>query len=336
MEIKSLALRNFRNFAKLDLTFHPKLTVFIGPNASGKTNICEAVILLSSGRSFRARTEVEMIMFDKQICHLGLLEGGGKREIKILKKDEGTVKHFFINGVPRSASQFLGGFYALYFGPWLIDFLFDSPAQRRYHIDMFLLQIDNEYYKNILSYNKILASRNRLLQRIKEKKAKVDELLFWDQKFVDLAAQIQAKRKSFFSQLESTTSDFSFLYLPSQTNREILAKKRREEINIGYSLFGPHRDDFRILKGRNNLLLFGSRGEQRLSILALILGELKFIEKLKEERPVLILDDIFSELDKNSKKKVFDYLVGLQAVITSTEKDVAGELGRERILIDLT
>lgn len=275
-------------------------------------------------------------MFDKQICQLSLLKDGEKREIKVVKKDQGTVKQFFINGVQRRASQFLGGFFALYFGPWLIDFIFDSPAQRRYHIDTFLLQTDRYYYQSTLSYQKILASRNRLLQRIREKKAKIDELSFWDQKFVNHANLIQARRKLFFSHLTSLANGLSFAYLPSETSLEFLVKQRSREVNYGYSLSGPHRDDFRIFNNRRDLLLFGSRGEQRLAVLELILGELKFVEKEKDERPLLILDDIFSELDKNSKKKVLDQLVGLQAIVTSTEENIGETFPGNRALFNLS
>lgn len=333
MEIKTLNLINFRNFQKKSLDFDPKLTVIVGPNAAGKTNICEALWLLSSGRSFRARTDLEMINFGKDFARAELSDGEDKREVFLKKQGEAAEKKFLLNGVAKRLGDFIEGFNAVFFGPWVIDFLFDSPSQRRYHIDTFLSQIDKKYYSNLLAYNKVLASRNRLLEHIREQRAQKDELVFWNEKLVVHGLTLQTKRKEFFDHVSSKKANTEFVYQPTSLSAETLHDKLKEEIKFGYTLSGPHRDDFRALRAGRDLLSFGSRGEQRLAVLKLKLGEISFIEKKKEDKPLLILDDVFSELDGKSQRSVVEMISNQQTVVTSTEKDVRKSLPGSKSLL---
>lgn len=335
MRVAKLLLQNFRNFEKKEIDFHPKLTMIFGPNASGKSNICEALLLLSSGRSFRARNEVEMIRFGSVFSHLELNNSEEKRGIDLRKRDDNIEKKLLINGVSKRLSEFAQGFYAILFGPWVIDFLFDSPYQRRYHIDTLLIQTNNKYYSNLFAYNKVLTSRNKLLEKVREKRAGVDELSFWDQKLVSHGQFLHDAREDFFDHLGKTSESFSFKYIKSAISEELLSKKRQEEINFGHSLIGPHRDDFKIFHEDRDLLLYGSRGEQRLSVLALAQGEISFIEKEKNVRPLLILDDVFSELDDKSQKSILFILEKGQTLVTSTHTDMMSFMPQGNKIINI-
>lgn len=339
VEIKKLILENFRNFEKKKIDFHPRLTLIIGANGSGKTNICEAIGILAHTKSFRARQENELLSFGKGQAKIGALfkgeEGDKEGEILFVQRKNRVEKSYFLNGVKKRASFFLGAFLAVIFNPLEIDFLFDSPSQRRYHLDLFLSFCNRDYYKALVSYYKVLERRNKILAKIAEKKGSLDELFFWDREQFFYGEIIVAKRKEFFQFLERSQKQFKVQYRPCDLKEEYWKERRREEIEKRVSLFGPHRDDFRFFLGGRDLLLFGSRGEQRLAVLALKLSELEFVARVRKERPVLVLDDIFSELDYSAQERVFKVISRQQTVITSTDRQIVKYLPQENRLVVL-
>lgn len=328
--IKSVKLSDFRNFRKKSVDFSDKITVIIGPNASGKTNILESLFLLSTGRSFKAKLEVEMIKYEEDIARvIGVLslastgpDGSSSRptssdispavvrrdslrfrhpfqvEVVITKGDNGWPrKKLLVNGVPKRLIDFAGNFKIVLFGPWDMDLVTESPSLRRKFLDTVLSQVDREYRRSILSYEKGLRQRNRLLYRIREEGLSRTQLLFWNQLLIRNGDLITQKREEFIEFVNSQPSlndqKFRLEYDRSVISEGRLREYAVEEVAAATTLVGPHRDDFIFFGKERELSNYGSRGEQRMGILWLKIAELNFIESKTGERPTLLLDDIF-------------------------------------------
>lgn len=357
MILEKLVLQNFRNYSKKGFEFSEKTNLIVGPNAIGKTNILEAIYFLASGRSFRVKgVEREAIKYNEEIGRIiGEVEsaswriegdkgdGGVKLEIVLtageVLGEKTAKKRYFVNGVAKRQLDFLGNFRAVYFGPGDLELVTDSPSLRRKYLDMVLVQVDREYRRCIISYEKGLRQRNKLLEEMRETgTSDRRRLFFWDQLIIKNGNYITQKREEFIDYLNTFREireireirDFRIEYDMSTISEERLAKYKDEEISAGVTLVGPHRDNFsvRIMgeggesredkgEGGRDLSVYGSRGEQRLAILWIKLGELSYIENETKTLPALLLDDIFSELDVNHRKLVFD-LIGRYQTIMST------------------
>jgi len=333
MILKSLSLANFRNYSKADFTFSPTTTLIIGPNAVGKTNILEAVYYLASGKSFRATYDRETIRTGEEVAHLeGALDGGGTLSINVATtalSGNGSHKRFKINGVGKRRADFFGNLRAVYFGPEQIQLVTGSPSKRRKYLDSVLVQVDRGYARALSEYEKVLRQRNRLLLLIRAGEQSRDQLGFWDGKLVTLGALLTIGREELFEYFNSSVTleagNLFLEYQPKVVNESVLEKGREREIAAGMTLWGPHREDFVFksqIDGGRDLAVYGSRGEQRLAVLHLKLAELEFITERVEERPILLLDDIFSELDEDNRGHVLKLFGQQQTIITSTEVDV--------------
>lgn len=314
--IKNIRLSDLRNFKKKSLNFSDKVTVVVGPNASGKTNILESLFLLSTGKSFKATIEAETINYGKDIAKV---KGDGL-EIMITKGDNGWPrKRLLINGVPKRLIDFAGNFKVVLFGPWDLDLVTESPSLRRKFLDTVLSQVDREYRRASLSYEKGLRQRNRLLFRIREEGLSRNQLLFWNQLLIKSGNYISEKRKEFidFVNKEGKTK---LDYDPSAISEGRLEQYKDEEVAAATTLVGPHRDDFVFFDDKRDLSKYGSRGEQRMAILWLKLAELDFIEEKSGERPTLLLDDIFSELDHEHRDIVMKASTRQQTIITTADE----------------
>lgn len=350
MVLNKLSLTNFRNYSKLELTFSSKTNLIIGPNSAGKTNILEAIYFLASGKSFRVKgVESEAIKYGEEIARvigeIGRIGGdeGGKWKITLeivlttgeVAREKTGKKKYLVNGVGKKAFDFVGNLRAVYFGPEDLELITDSPSLRRKYLDMVLYQVDKEYARASLSYEKGLRSRNKILEEMKETGV-VDRrrLYFWDQLLIKNGNIITSGREKFINFLNSREGfggvggigDFSIEHDKSTISGERLAKYGSEEIAAGATLVGPHRDDFSFQirnsdppAGGRNLSVYGSRGEQRLAILWLKLGEMTFIKEKTADFPILLLDDIFSELDVEHRKLVFDLINGQQTIMTTAD-----------------
>ncbi len=339
MLLNSIKISNFRNFKNRTFSFSPETTVIVGPNASGKTNIMEALFLLSTGKSFRARVEEEMISYPEEIARVrGLLtdKRGVKPKTKlevVLTRGEITIgddpektekvarKRLLINGIGRRLIDFAGVFKVVLFGPEDLELVTESPSLRRRFLDTVLSQVDREYRRASLSYEKGLRQRNKLLYQIREDPAVASgraRLVFWDRLLIKNGNYISVKREEFINFANETgaldNQFFSLEYDKSAISEARLEQYAEEEVAAATTLVGPHRDDFcfRLKKNKKarDLSRYGSRGEQRMSVLWLKLAELAFIEQESEKLPVqaakptLLLDDIFSELDHEHREVV--------------------------------
>lgn len=328
--INKLKISDFRNFKSKLLEFSDGITVIVGSNATGKTNILESLFLLSTGKSFKARVEGEMIKYEQDITSIAGKTGNAKLEIKITTGGNGWPrKKMLVNGVPKRLVDFAGNFKTVLFGPWDMDLVTESPSIRRKFLDSVLSQTDREYRRSILSYDKGLRQRNRLLFRIREEGASRSQLLFWNQLLIKNGNYISLKRGEFIefvnSQQGLNSQMFGLDYDKSVISEGRLEQYAIEEVSAATTLVGPHRDDFIFKKNTGKepgreMAAYGSRGEQRMGVLWLKMAELNYIESITGERPTLLLDDIFSELDHEHRDVVMKIAKKQQTVITTADE----------------
>lgn len=341
MRLGALHLTFFRNYKKRTFSFDAPIVLFVGENTIGKTNILEAISVLSVGKSFRAQKDSDMVYWGNEV---GRVRGEIVRvvdntqdvlllEIVLTTGSVGGrkthVKKYLVNGVARRQVDFIGNFRSVLFSPTDLELVTDSPSVRREFLNGVLVQTDREYRRSMYSYERGLRQRNSLLDRIHEGSASPSQLLFWDHLLIKTGAYITQTRESFIDYINKTAKDdlsYKLVYDPSIISETRLAQYAQEEIAAKTTLIGPQRDDFRFEKlGRGSTSIdisrFGSRGEQRLAILWIKRAELAYIEKQTGERPVLLLDDIFSELDDKGKHIVLDTITKQQTIITSAEDD---------------
>ena len=339
MSILKVHITNFRNFDEKLIELSQKITVIVGPNASGKTNLLESIYLLSTGKSFKANIEEEMINHNEELSRIKGktdIENGGL-EI-VLTRGEVTVgdskiekvarKRLFVNGVGKRLVDFAGKYQVVLFGPQDLDLVTESPSVRRNFLDDVLSQVDREYRRASLSYEKGLRQRNKLLFRIREEGISRSQLLFWDKLLIKNGDYISKRRGEFIDFVNDTkpldNQDFELVYDKSAISEARLEQYAREEVAAATTLVGPHRDDFCFrIKGKKtyrDLGKYGSRGEQRMSVLWLKLAELAFIQETTKEKPTLLLDDIFSELDHEHRKVVMDVVGNQQTIITTADE----------------
>lgn len=293
--------------------------MIVGPNATGKTNILEAIYTLAIGKSFRADTEQEVINENKNFASVktDLLEIFYDNRPASAKASGGQgrfTKTYRVNGVGKRQQDFVGNLRAVLFCPQDIEIVTDGPSIRRHYLDLVLTQIFKDYRLAISIYEKALRQRNRLLWQIREKQLAVsgERLEYWNDLLINNGKIIHERRRDYLKFLEVQ-------YDHSIISAERLAKYANEEVASATTLVGPHRDDFTIAKSGHKMKSFGSRGEQRLAIFNIKLKELEYIEKITGEKPILLLDDIFSELDHANRHKILQIIPRQQTVMTTTD-----------------
>lgn len=348
--IEKVTLTGFRNFKKKIFCFGPKTSIIIGPNASGKTNILEGLCLLSTGKSFKARLEEEMVNYDEEVARiksegLEVIITRGEIRMGTTRVERAPRKKLLANGIPRRMIDFAGKIKMVIFGPQDLDLVTESPSIRRKFLDNVLFQIEREYRRAFLSYEKGLRQRNRLLLRIREEGVSRSQLLFWNQLLIKCGDYISEKREEligFINEREGLNNQhFELKYDKSVISEGRLDQYKEEEIAAATTLVGPHRDDFSFQiktgKGKTrDLSSYGSRGEQRMGVLWLKLAELTFIEKVSGEKPTLLLDDIFSELDHEHRDIVMDLTKKQQTIITTADEHYVVGFGKvEKIFLKI-
>ncbi len=333
MILSKLELSNFRSFQKQGFEFSPSVTLIEGNNGVGKTNIIEAIHTLSIGKSFRADRDREMIRWGSEMARI---QCSAEDTILEMVLTEGVthgiktpLKKLIVDGVPRRHIDFAGKIKTVLFWPEDLELVTDSPSLRRKYLDSVLVQTDREYRRNLMSYERGLRQRNRLLDAINEGHASRSQLLFWDQLLIKAGNCITDTRSYFIDFVNKTNDEhYRMEYDKSIISQARLEQYKDEEVAAKATLVGPHRDDFQFElritndKSRKNLSKYGSRGEQRLGVLWLKLGELSYIQTETEDRPILLLDDIFSELDDEHRSLVLGLISSYQTILTTAENDV--------------
>ncbi len=320
MKLYRLDLVNFRNYAKRSFEFGDQ-TLIIGENGAGKSNILEAIYLMATGKSFRADRDEEMISYGEQYSVLSAQ--CSEIELKVTITDR---KKFEINGVGRRMMDFVGKLKAVLFAPTDIELITGSPGSRRRYLDFVIMQFDREYRRSLISYERGLRQRNKLLEMMRESLAQRSQLFFWDRLLIKDGDYISQARSRYLSGLSN--NKYQINYDKSVISETRLKQYEVEEVAAATTLVGPHRDDFIILQNGRNVSKFGSRGEQRMTMLFLKLGEMAALSD--GDLPILLLDDIFSELDHKHREEVLQIvarhqLAGGQTIMTSADEHLLPE-----------
>ncbi|MBI5620653.1 DNA replication and repair protein RecF [Candidatus Gottesmanbacteria bacterium] len=341
MQLQHLTIQSFRSYPKKTFEFSPKTTIIIGPNTAGKTNILEAIMFLATGKSFRADADREAVRWEAEMSNVKCQMSNEEDQIQLelfltqgeVQGQKAPLKKYMVNGVARRQEDFVGNLRAVLFWPEHLELVTDSPSIRRRYLDSVLVQVDREYQRNLLSYERGLRQRNRLLDFINEGKAGRGQLLFWNQLLIKAGGYITDKRAAYIHYVNSyqlSAISYQIQYDKSVISEGRLEQYAAEEVGAKATLVGPHRDDFTINKQQTTnskqpeqyveLSKYGSRGEQRLAVLWMKLAELSYIEKATGERPMLLLDDIFSELDEEHRKLIIDLVGRQQTILTSADE----------------
>lgn len=295
-------------------------------------------MMCATGKSFRAVADREVISWEQDVSHIeSKITGQGGKDILALMITNGEIegqkvplKKYVVNGVSRRMIDFVGHVRAVLFWPEDLELVTDSPSLRRRYLDSVLVQVDREYRRNLMSYERGLRQRNKLLDLIQEGKAHRHQLSFWDQLLIKAGGCLTDKRAEFIDFVNRYTVagvSYTLQYDKSIISEMRLDQYKEEEVAAKATLVGPHRDDMQFLIHDKNeegldLSKYGSRGEQRLAVLWLKLGELSYIESQTGERPTLLLDDIFSELDEEHRRLVRELVGKQQTIVTSTDLEI--------------
>jgi len=333
MQVSKIILKNFRNHKDISLDFDPGTNLIIGTNGIGKTNILEAIHLISTTKSIRAKYDRDIIKHEQSFCTINLITPSDQYELQIIKGDtldNTSSKKAKVNKTPKTLSYFAGLFNSVLFSPQDVEILTGTPSLRRKYLDMVLMQTSEGYKKTLGLYTKAVRQRNKLLETIKENGYGYNQIDYWTHQILELGTQIQKKRIQFFEdirprmvnhnvELNNSHSSLEITYQINEISRERLEKYKETEISAKTTLVGPHRDDFEVIFEGKNIAYFGSRGQQRTAILALKLAEIEFIEDRTGNRPILLLDDVFSELDAKHRSTVINAIKNQQTIITATD-----------------
>lgn len=345
MKLNNLKLKNFRNYEELDIDFFDGINIFYGENAQGKTNILESVYLFSSSKSHRGVKDKELIMFNKEESDVEINFNSQKRDqtaqFKIYKDKN---KSLSVNGISQIKQKALFGIFStVIFSPEDLNLIKGSPEERRRFMDTDISQIKPDYFKTLKDYKKLIYLKNNLL---KANDVNLSLLDVYDEKLSKLASKITVHRLRFIERINSLATKALFYISDKKENIDIVYKPgfsgnfdisfkdienkykeefkkvREEELLKKVTLIGPQRDDLEFYLNEKDAKIFCSQGQQRSIILSLKLAEFEFMKEVLGETPVLLLDDILSELDIKRQNKLLNFIRDNQTIITCTDKDL--------------
>ncbi len=337
MIVKSLKLKNFRNYNLLNLEFDAATNIFYGDNAQGKTNILESIYLSGTTKSHRSTKDRDMIQFGNEEAHIETVveKNGVPFQIDMhLKKN--SPKGIAINKIPiRKASELFGIINIVFFSPEDLNIIKNGPAERRRFIDLELAQLDRLYLSDLSNYNRIINQRNKLLKDVHNRNDLLETLEIWDFQLVQYGKKIIERRRQFIGQVNDIISEvhkkltggrekLKLYYEPGIGNLEFekaLLKNRERDIRMKSTSVGPHRDDICFMTNDLDIRKFGSQGQQRTAALSLKLSEIELVKEIIKDTPILLLDDVLSELDKHRQNYLLDSIRDVQTLITCTGLD---------------
>ncbi|MFH1012135.1 MAG: DNA replication/repair protein RecF [Candidatus Peregrinibacteria bacterium] len=335
MRLKQLSIKGFRNLNDTSLTFDGKtpLFAFVGSNGQGKTNLLEAIYLCDLSKSFRAHGNTDLVAFDKDFARIeATVEGGEADLLEVIIERSPSRKTLKMNGVVKKVMEFIGNLPTVFFSPDDMAMIHSAPSMRRRYLDILLSQVDREYLETLLSYHQAIRHRNTLLKQIREKRGKPDELDFWDEKIAALGMTLITKRRTMIASLNpiaeshyrgiSQSKDELVVGYETSVEPEKFAEKlaalRERDMMNGLTSLGPHRDDLAFSCNGHDMATFASRGEWRSLILSLKFSEVDLLREHLKTEPLLLLDDVFSELDDLRQKYLVSGLKGVQTFVTTT------------------
>ncbi len=337
MIIESIQCKDFRNYENLDITFDEGCNIIYGQNAQGKTNILEALYISGTTKSHKGSREKDMIRFGENEAHIKTTVRRDDHSDQIdihLKKN--SKKGIAINRVPiKKAAELFGYLPIIFFSPEDLGIIKNGPSERRRFIDSELCQIDRIYLYELTNYNRVLTQRNKLLKDIGFNPSLRETLPVWDEQLIEHGKKIIARRRDFITEIapivrgihtsiSGGTEDLGIKYEPDVEDMffadELIANRDRD-LRFGQTSCGPHRDDVFFSIKDIDIRKFGSQGQQRTCALSLKLSEISVMERSLGQKPVLLLDDVMSELDSSRQNFLLDSLQDTQTIITCTGMD---------------
>lgn len=353
MQLEALYLYNFTNYAFLEYDVSSFLNFFVGNNAQGKSNLLDSIYYLSFGRSSRYARDLDLVKWGNTSFQIAAKVKGKNGTFNLKITYQKGKKELFINeNKAQKLGEYIGFLNVVFFSPDDLLLVKGSPALRRKYLDDEITQVSPQYYAYLQQYHKILAQRNNLLREIKNHKVSLDNLLIWDEQMVKIGAKILAKRLEMYRRLKplarlahrrlsSAQEELEINYLSSLSLGELkewklkdleeifrqgLSQNLEEDLYRGYTTVGPHRDDFALKINGVDVKTYGSQGQQRTAALSLKLAELEFMYSERGEYPVLLLDDVLSELDRRRREQLLAAVTDkIQTFITCTETDFLDE-----------
>lgn len=351
MTVKELSFENFRNLENNIIFPSDGINVIYGDNAQGKTNILECLWLFTGGRSFRGSKESELVNFDNDFSKIHLKFEARDREQEINIMVKGGRRYAELNDVKKNyISQIVGSFCCVVFSPNHLTLIKNGPEERRKFIDGAICQIKPSYSSVLSKYHKILNERNALLKDIKYHSELMDMLEIWDERLSTQGAIISIERISYMKSFSEFCSEFysgiskgiekmdisyklsysnevvSDVYILKEKLQKMLIKSQQNDIYQGYTGVGPHRDDLSVMINGKNARNFGSQGQQRSAVLAMKLAEASVLKYENGEQPVILLDDVLSELDSKRQDYLLNELSEKQVFITCCESEIMAKL----------
>jgi DNA replication and repair protein RecF len=352
--LSKILLQNFRSYQNQLFEFDPKLNLILGPNGCGKTNVLESIFFLASGKSFRSSSQSKLINWNSYFSSVRakLVDNQGETneiEVRIAKDPKSLIssvsRKFLIQKVEKPRKKYLGVIKTVVFHPEDIRLVTGSPTRRRDFLDEIFSHTEWRYTSALSQYHRGLKHRNELLDQIRLNLAKDTELFYWDQVLVKNAHIVHDFRINFVKSANSFFANhpdpqintISINYHPSVLTEDKMTKNYELDLRRGYTQAGIHRDDFSFDNSifpsdDKNLAFWGSRGQQRLAVLALRLAQINYLEQTYNDRPILLLDDIFSELDPEHQQLVANVCQDYQTIFTSSDPESTKILSESKII----
>ncbi len=337
MYVESLELKNFRNYDRISLTFDQGTNVLYGDNAQGKTNLLEAIYVCGTTKSHKSSRDGELIRFGEEEAHMRLFfnKDGISHKIDMHLRKNGK-KGVAIDGMPiRRAGDLFGMMNLVFFSPEDLNIIKHGPKERRRFLDSELCQLDKMYYSELAQYNRILLQRNALLKDIPFSRSLIPTLDVWDEQLAASGIHLIRERRKFTDELnrivegihENLTSGrekIEIVYEPNAGEEDIgdsLRQSRDRDLKLKTTSVGPHRDDLRVLVNGIDIRHYGSQGQQRSAALSMKLSEIYLVRQVIKDSPILLLDDVLSELDSSRQKMLLQNMHQIQTFITCTGMD---------------
>ena len=337
MFIESIELLNYRNYKQLHMDFHSGTNVLYGDNAQGKTNILEAVYVCSTTKSHKGSKDKEIVRFGEEESHIKMTvrrDGIPYRIDMHLKKNR--TKGVAVNGVPiKKASELFGIVNVIFFSPEDLNIIKNGPAERRRFLDLELCQLNKVYVYDLVQYNRVVVQRNKLLKEMDSDPSLKETLNIWDSQLVRFGSELIRLRTRFVEELNELIREIHFHLSGEKEELEIryeanvtpetfeaeLSRNRNQELRQRLTLTGPHRDDLNFIVNGADIRKFGSQGQQRTAALSLKLSEIELVKRTVKDYPVLLLDDVLSELDGKRQEHLLSEISHIQTLITCTGLD---------------
>lgn len=337
MIVRSVNLKNYRNYELMNIEFSDRTNIIYGDNAQGKTNILESLYVAATTKSHRGSKDKEIIRFNNDESHIKMIvmrKGIDYRIDMHIKNNK--PKGIAVNGVPlKRAVDLFGIVNMVFFSPEDLNIIKDGPSERRRFADMELSQLDKIYVNNLMQYNKVVMQRNKLLKDLFYNDENKDTLDIWDMQLVRYGSEVIRRRSEFINELNEIVSrihsrlsgekeELLIEYVPSVIPEEfeqVTMSSRKKDMRFGVTSYGPHKDDIIFYINGNDVRKYGSQGQQRTAALSLKLAEIEFVKQTIHDTPVLLLDDVLSELDEKRQNFLMESIGDIQTIVTCTGID---------------